>query len=178
MMLNPEETIKPLLLRDDSRVADLGAGSGVFTVAAMKYIYTGKVYAVDVQRGLLPLIASKIDANHQKNVEIIWGNVEEVGGSKLKSGSVDAVIFANMLFQIERKDTAVEEIKRILKDGGKLLVVDWTGSFGNMGPKEEDVVSKSAARTLFEKSGFTFLSDTPAGDYHYGMIFTFSKNNI
>ena len=46
MLINPEETIKPLLLRDDSRVADLGAGSGVFTLAAVKYIYTGKVAAL------------------------------------------------------------------------------------------------------------------------------------
>ena len=176
MMLNPEETIKPLLVRDDSRVADLGAGSGIFTLAVSKYIYTGKVYAVDIQRGLLPLIASKIDTEHQKNVEIVWGNIEEVGGTKLKTGSVDIVIFANMLFQIEHKDIAVEEIKRILKDNGKLLVVDWAGSFGNMGPKEEDVVSKDVARALFEKNGFVFSSDTPAGDYHYGMIFTFSKN--
>ncbi|MCK9352139.1 MAG: class I SAM-dependent methyltransferase [Candidatus Paceibacterota bacterium] len=175
MMLNPEETIKPLLLRDDSKVADLGAGSGVFTLAATKFLYTGKVYAVDVQRGLLPLIASKIDSDHQKNVEIVWGNVEEPGGTKLKSGSIDAVIFANMLFQISRKDIAIEEIKRILKEGGKLLVVDWTGSFGNMGPREEDIVSKGSARDLFEKNGFVFVTDTPAGDYHYGMIFTFQK---
>jgi ubiquinone/menaquinone biosynthesis C-methylase UbiE len=175
MVLNPDEAIKPLLLRDDSRVADLGAGSGVFTLAAAKYIRTGKVYAVDIQRGLLPLIASKIDAEHQKNVEIIWGNIEEVGGSKLKADSIDAVIFANMLFQIEQKDIVVDEIKRILKDGGKLLVVDWTGSFSNMGPREEDIVTKDAARELFGKSGFSFVTDVPAGDYHYGIIFTLSK---
>lgn len=175
MVLNPEETIRPLLLRDDSRVADFGAGSGVFTLAAMKYIRTGKVYAVDVQRGLLPLIANKIDAEHQKNIEIIWGNIEEPGGSKIKSKSVDAVIFANMLFQVSKKEIAVAEIKRVLADGGKLLVVDWLGSFNNMGPREEDIVSKEAARSLFEKNGFTFVSDVPAGDYHYGMIFTFTK---
>jgi ubiquinone/menaquinone biosynthesis C-methylase UbiE len=175
MVLNPEETIRPLLLRDDSRVADFGAGSGVFTLAAMKYIRTGKVYAVDVQRGLLPLIANKIDAEHQKNIEIIWGDIEEPNGSKIKSESVDAVIFANMLFQVSKKEIAVAEIKRVLMNGGKLLVVDWLGSFNNMGPREEDIVSKEAARSLFEKNGFTFISDVPAGDYHYGMIFRVCK---
>jgi ubiquinone/menaquinone biosynthesis C-methylase UbiE len=175
MVLNPEETIKPLLLRDDAVVADLGAGSGVFTLALAKRLEFGKVYAVDIQRGLLPLIASKINAIHRKNVEIIWGNIEEIGGSKLKNASIDAVVFANMLFQIEQKEIALEEIKRILKDGGKLLIVDWEGSFGNMGPRENDIVTKICARALFEKNGFAFLADVPAGDYHYGMIFRICK---
>jgi ubiquinone/menaquinone biosynthesis C-methylase UbiE len=173
MILNPEETIRPLLLRDDSRVADLGAGSGIFTLAAMKYVHSGKIFAVDVQRGLLPLITSKIDPEHQKNVEIIWGDVEKPGGSRLKSESVDAVIFANMLFQIDDKQAAVNEIKRVLKNGGKLLVVDWIGSFENMGPRAEDVVSRDMAMALFLDNGFVFETDTPAGDYHYGMIFNF-----
>ena len=175
MVLNPEETIRSLLLREDAVVADLGAGSGVFTLALAKRLQNGKVYAVDIQRGLLPLIVSKINSINQKNVDIIWGNVEEVGGSKLKNESVDAVIFANMLFQIEQKETALKEIKRILKDGGKLLVVDWEGSFGNMGPRENDIVTKISARTLLEKNGFDFLTDVPAGDYHYGMIFRSCK---
>jgi ubiquinone/menaquinone biosynthesis C-methylase UbiE len=175
MMLNPEETIKPLLLRDDSRVADLGAGSGVFTLAATKYVRNGKIYAVDIQRGLLPLITSKIDEKHLKNVEIIWGNIEEVGGSKIKELSIDAVILANMLFQVEDKRAVVLEIKRILKSGGKVLLVDWAGSFGNMGPREADVVPQGSARVLFEKEGFTFLQEVPAGDHHYGMIFAYDK---
>ncbi|MCX6735466.1 MAG: methyltransferase domain-containing protein [Candidatus Parcubacteria bacterium] len=170
MMLNPEETIKPLLLLDDSLVADFGAGSGVFTVAATKYVHSGKVYAVEIQRELLPLIIKKVDAEHLKNVEILWGNIEEIGGSKIKEASLDAVIFANTLFQTEDKHTAVLEIKRVLKNGGKLLLVDWAGSFGNVGPKEETVVSQDIARAMFEEQGFVFLQEAPAGEYHYGMI--------
>ncbi|MFA5830662.1 MAG: class I SAM-dependent methyltransferase [Candidatus Paceibacterota bacterium] len=175
MMLNPEETIKPLLLRDDSRVADFGAGSGGFTIAATKYVHSGKIYAVEVQRGLLSLITGKIDAEHADNVEVIWGNIEEIGGSKIKDSSVDAVILANTLFQLEDKHATALEIKRVLKNGGKVLLIDWAGSFGNLGPREEDVVSQKSALSLFEKEGFVLQKEIPAGDYHYGMILVCDK---
>ena len=165
MILNPEETIKQLLIRDDSRVADFGAGSGVFALAAMKYIHTGKIFVVDIQRGLLSRIMSNVPNEYQKNIEIIWGDIEEVCGSRIKSDSVDIVIFTNMLFQIVDKNSATTEIKRILKDKGQLLVVDWEGSFGNMGPKEEDIFSKEEAVFLFNKNGFVLSKEVPAGDF-------------
>jgi len=170
MILNPEETIKALLLRDDSRIADFGAGSGIFSLAAAKRAPSGKVYAVDIQREMLPLIARKADDHGHENIEIIWGDVEEKGGSKLKDSYVDVVILANMLFQAKDKNAVVSEISRILKKGGKVLFVDWEGSFGHIGPREEDVVSRRSALELFEKEGFVFLQEVPAGDYHYGMI--------
>jgi ubiquinone/menaquinone biosynthesis C-methylase UbiE len=175
MMLNPEETIKPLLLLDDSRVADFGAGSGGFTLAATKYVHSGKIYAVEIQRELLPMIAGKIDAEHAGNVEVIWGNIEEMGGSKIKDSSVDAVILANTLFQLDDKRMTAREIKRVLKNGGKVLLVDWAGSFGNMGPREEDIVPKKSALSLFEEEGFSLQKEIPAGDYHYGMILMCGK---
>ncbi len=175
MILSPEETIKTLLLRDDSLIADFGAGSGIFTLAAAKYARSGKVYAVDVQRGLLPLVTSKIEKSSHNNVEIIWGNIEEVGGSKIKDSFVDAVILANMLFQAEDKRSVVLEAGRILKNGGKVLLIDWEESFGNMGPREEDIVSRKSALDLFEEEGFAFLQEVPAGDYHYGVILVCNK---
>jgi hypothetical protein len=44
-----------------------------------------------------------------------------------------------------------------------------------MGPRENDIVTKISAKTLLEKDGFVFLTDSPAGDYHYGMIFRICK---
>lgn len=171
MFLNPEDVIKHLLIREDWHIADLGAGSGRYVLAAARHVPEGKVYAIDINRDILPAIKNNAQSSGYHNVEVVWGDADRNGGTNLRDESIDAVILSNTFFQLQDKNTAVEEIKRILKPGGKLLLVDWVGSFGNLGPREEDVVSPDTAKFLFGKAGFAFEKDVPAGDYHYGLIF-------
>jgi ubiquinone/menaquinone biosynthesis C-methylase UbiE len=172
MFLNPEDTIKHLSLHEDSHVADLGAGSGVYTLAAAKCAPAGRVYAVDINRELLPRIKKDVEAHGYENVEVVWGDIDRIGGTNIRDASMDAVIMANTFFQFENKGAAVQEVKRILKSGGKFLFIDWSGSYGNLGPKEEHIVLPITAKDMFGKAGFAFKENVPAGDYHYGMIFT------
>lgn len=171
MFLNPDDTIKHLLIREDWHVADLGAGSGAYTLALAKYVPAGKVYAIDINREILPFIKTKVLSHGHENIEFIWGDIERPLGTKIGDVSMDAVILANVFFQVEDKNSTLQEINRILKSGGKILFIDWAGSFGNVGPRQEDVVLPETAKSLFEKSGFVFKTDVPAGGYHYGMIF-------
>jgi len=172
MFLNPEDTLKHLLIREDWHIADLGAGSGAYTLAAAKHVPAGKIYAVDINREILPFIKTKVLSHGHENIDFIWGDIERPLGTKVGDASMDAVILANTFFQVEDKNSTIQEINRILKPGGKILFIDWSGSFGNMGPREEDIVLPAAARVLFEKSGLVFKADVPAGEYHYGMIFS------
>lgn len=171
MFLNPDDTIKHLFIHEDWHIADLGAGSGAYTLAVAQRAPMGKVYAIDINREILPFIRGKVLAHGHKNIEAVWGDIDRPHGTNMGDASMDAVILANTFFQIENKNSALQEIARILKPGGKILLVDWTGSFGNVGPREEDIVSPNAAKEMFEKFGFIFQKDVPAGEYHYGMIF-------
>ena len=69
---------------------------------------------------------------------------------------------------MEHRDQFVLEIKRILKPGGRVMVIDWS-EISQLGP--QTVLNKIAAQALFEKAGFTFVSTFNAGDHHYGLIF-------
>lgn len=171
MFLNPDDTIKHLLIHEDWHIADLGAGSGEYTLAAAKYAPIGKIYAIDINRDILPFIKAKVLAHGHENIEVVWGDIDRPMGTNVGDESMDAVILANTFFQIENKNSALQEIDRILKPGGKILLVEWAGSFGNLGPKEEVVVLPAVAKAMFEKFGFIFKEDVPAGEYHYGMIF-------
>jgi ubiquinone/menaquinone biosynthesis C-methylase UbiE len=101
-------------------------------------------------------------------VEIIWGDIEKSGGTKLRDGIVDVAIASNVLFQVQDKEQFILEIKRILKQKGRVLLIDSsTASFlvgSNM------AISKEKAREMFEKKGFVFERDINAGEHHYGMI--------
>jgi ubiquinone/menaquinone biosynthesis C-methylase UbiE len=129
------------------------------------------VFAVDVQKDLLQKLKNTAQAERIFNIEIIWGNVEKLGGTKIRDGFIDLALVSNLLFQIEFKKDFVREIKRILKRTGRVLVVDWSDSFGGMGPQPEAVMPEVEAKKLFEEAGFVFQKSISAGDHHYGLIF-------
>ena len=171
MFSDPEKNVAKLFLRDGMKVADFGAGTGAYAVAAGKRVgETGRVYAVDVQKDLLGNVQTAARDAGLDNVEVLWGDVEEPHGSKLADESVDAVILSNILFQVAEKKGVVREAKRVLKPGGKMLVVDWSDSFGGLGPHMDDVVSSDAAKEILRAEGFSFESEFDAGDHHYGII--------
>lgn len=172
MFSDPEKNIEQLSLGEGSYVADFGSGSGFYSFAAAQAVgSSGRVYSLDVQKDLLQKVKKESQARHLTNLEIIWADLDHVGGSKLRESSIDAVILANILFQLENKDNTILEIKRILKRNGRVLVIDWLSSFGGLGPKAEDVLSKEKARELFLKHGFIFDREIGAGAQHYGIIF-------
>ena len=105
------------------------------------------------------------------NIEVISGDLEKLGGTKIKDESVDRVIAANILFMIEDKKSFINEIKRILKHKGAALLVDWAASFSQMGPHPDNVVYKDQAIKLFDDAGFKVEKEISAGAEHYGIIF-------
>lgn len=174
MFADPQKNIEQVGITEGMYVADLGAGSGFYTLAsARKVKEAGKVYAVDIQDGLLARIR---DAAAQEgisgSIETLHGDLEHVGGSKIGDGVIDLVIISNILFQLDQKETVFQEAFRILKNGGKVLVIDWQGAFSGMGPEASQVVSEDAAKKLATEAGFTYDRGIDAGQYHYGFICT------
>lgn len=174
MFSNPDQNVAQLGLKEGMRVADLGAGSGAYAKSlASRVGHTGKVYAVEVQKGLVHKLESELNTWGISNVICIWGNIEKVHGTKIADHSMDAVVVANVLFQAEDKLGLIDETKRIVKRGGKVLLIDWLSSFSGMGPQPEHVVGVEAATDLFTKRGFKFVEKISVGNHHYGIIFEY-----
>ena len=169
---NPDANIKLFKLEPGMLVADFGAGSGEYTIASARVVgRRGMVYAVDIQQELLSRIKNTANKEELENVETVWGDIESLGGSGLKDDTVDAVIVSNILFQVEDKNVVIQEISRVLKRNGKVLVVDWKDSFNGLGPKSESVLPLNLIKELFEKHNFSFQHEIEAGAHHYGAIF-------
>jgi ubiquinone/menaquinone biosynthesis C-methylase UbiE len=174
MFTNPGQNILHLGLREGMRVADLGAGSGFYAKAVSERVgYTGKVYAVEVQKDLVKKLESEIRSWGISNIECIWGDIEKRHGTKIADQSMDAVIISNVLFQAEDKIGLIDEAKRILKKKGNVLFIDWTESFGGMGPAPQNVITEIKAKELFEKRGFVFVEKISTSPHHYGIIFKY-----
>lgn len=171
MFSKPETIAQQLELTPGMQVADIGAGAGHYSLAVARRIGNGKVFAIDVQKELLDRINTEAQQKGITNIEIVWGNAEEHEGTRLREASIDVVIVANVLFQIEDKHSFFSEISRILKDNGQLMLIDWSESFGGMGPQAGDVVTMIMARDLASTVGLREDHEIDAGEHHWGIIF-------
>jgi ubiquinone/menaquinone biosynthesis C-methylase UbiE len=159
-------------IRKGDTIADFGAGSGYFTAELSKRVGpSGRVYACEIQKPLVEKIGALALSESLHNVHPLWCDLEEDNGIKIETATIDIGVLVNTLFALEDKETAVREMSRTLRTGGKLCVVDWTESFGGLGPTPDLVVTKDDVTNMLESSGFVLESDYPAGDHHYGLLF-------
>jgi len=173
MFSDPHTIISQLHIEPGASVADLGAGTGAYSLLVSKVVGpSGKVYACDVQKDILVRLENEVRDQGIRNIQTVLSNVENHQGTKLRDQSIDWVIVANVLFQIEDRPGFIREVSRILKPTGSLLLVDWSESFGNMGPHAKDVMSRSDAETLVTAAGFRVMPQViDAGAHHYGIVF-------
>lgn len=168
----PEVVSTNFHIREGDVVADFGAGSGYFVKVLSKLVGDeGEVFACEIQKSLAEALGERARQENLGNVQILWSDFEELNGSKIPSGSLDTAIMVNTFFQLEDRDIALEEVKRSLRKGGKFFLIDWSESFGGLGPQEGQVITEESSRSLCELHGFTFERSYDAGDHHYGLAF-------
>jgi ubiquinone/menaquinone biosynthesis C-methylase UbiE len=117
---NPKRIIKPYV-KEGMTAMDLGCGPGFFTVEMAKIIqHTGKVIAVDVQEGMLELLATKIKGTaYQDQITIHKAKSNTINFS----GTVDFILAFYVVHEINRNNL-FSELKSILNPDGKILIVE------------------------------------------------------
>jgi SAM-dependent methyltransferase len=172
MFMNPAQMLAACNLQVTDTVADFGAGSGFLTKAAAQLTPKGSVFPIEIHKEIVNRLVRDAKEDNLANVHPLWGDIELPGGTRLDDNSVDFVVVSNVLFHLDDKIACINEAKRILKPGGRLLVVDWSESFGGIGPAPQAVVTKQMVEEFCTHAGFTKISDQlPAGDHHYAILF-------
>jgi ubiquinone/menaquinone biosynthesis C-methylase UbiE len=152
-------------------VADLGAGPGHYTILAGKMVGDkGHVCAVEIQKDLVEKVKNQADQEGLSHIDVVWGDLEKSGGSLLDDDTVDAVILSNILFQIKSKKNLLSEARRILRSGGKVLVIDWTDSHGGLGPPDDHIVTEDEINRLSQECGLHIIESINTGAHHWGLI--------
>ena len=157
-------------IREGDTVADFGAGSGYFMdTLAQKVGTQGILYLCEIQKELSVKLGDMARSKGLAQVRPVWCDVEDHEGSKIPDGELDVAILVNTFFQFENKETALKEIMRTLRSGGKLFVVDWSESFNGLGPQPGHVVSEIQTKEMAEQVGFIYEHSFDAGDHHYAV---------
>lgn len=169
--LNPVALIDEIgIIEKEMVVADFGCGNGYFSLPLAKKVGdNGKIFALDVLTDALEAVSSRMKIEGVSNIETKRRNLEKEGGSGLSSESCDVVLIVNLLFQTEDDEIVAREAKRVLKNDGRVVFIDWKLGVA-LGPQGKRV-SPEKIKELLEKEGFSFEKDFPTDKYHFGMIF-------
>ena len=163
--LNPTEVLTNLELRKDMVAADFGCGSGGWAIPLAKKLEEGKVFAIDILDEPLSALRAKIKLEKIFNIEVLKSDIEKT--SRLLKNSCDLVLMTNLLFEVADIKKVLGEGKRVLKTGGKILVVDWKKDT-TLGPEKKVLpaeVKKNAREINLELE-----NEFEAGLCHWGLI--------
>jgi len=171
--LNPSKVIDKLDIRPGMKVSEFGCGAGHFSIEMAKRVgKQGVVYAFDVRQEPLGVLKSRAESENLFNIETGQVDLEAEDGTHLNSEILDLVLISNLFFQNENKSQIAKEAFRVLKGGGKTVVIEWNPSTSSeLGPSEEARVDKETLTDIFAQADFRMDREIEVGDKHYGLIF-------
>ena len=170
--IRPAEVLDKFDLQEGMKVADFGCGSGYFTLlVARKVGKNGMVYAIDIVDSALDSVRSTAKIYSLLNIETIRGDLEREKGSTLPDKSVDVVLIANILFQAKDRRGVINEAKRVAKEKGKVVIIEWS-SDSAIGPPRNSRISKEEMKELASSAGLAIEKEFDAGGSHYGLVFS------
>ena len=153
----PDQIMDALNIADGSRVADIGAGSGWFTIhLAQRVGPKGIVYAQDVQRQMLEAIRRRVQREGLRNVETRLGDETS---SNLPQGALDAVLVVDTYpeVDIDERVTFLRNLASALKPNGRLGIVNYKPGHGGPGP-DEGRVDMATAESDATRAGLRVIA--------------------
>lgn len=129
------EVIADLSLKPGMIVADIGAGSGFFSRPLAKAVSPGgKVYAVDIQQGLLDYINKRDSEENIGNIQTVLGEFDD---PKLPARNVDLAFINDVLHHIEHRAVYLKALGTYIKPTGRIAIIEMNKDDPNTGHKNQ-----------------------------------------
>jgi SAM-dependent methyltransferase len=164
--LQIERVMDLLGIQPGKNVADIGAGSGWFTVRAARRVgEAGKVYAIDINPQAIHYIEARVQKEQLHDVVTILGKEDN---PLLPVGQIDAVLLLKTYHEVAKPVALLRNLRPSLRPGAKVGIIDRNGNGENHGV-QRGVVLKEAAEAGYELTGtYDFVKD----DMDYFLVFT------
>lgn len=173
-LLDASAVLRSAGLGPDMQYADLGCGPlGHFVFPAAEIVGpNGRVYAVDILKSSLSAVESRMHIEALNNISLVWGDFERPGGVGIPPASLHLISVVNIISVLMRTREALDEIRRLLGPGGRVLLVDWKRERTAIGPPVEHRVSREEAEVAMTRAGFVLKHAFDAGPYHWAQVFS------
>jgi predicted methyltransferase len=134
----PEQIMDALGIAEGSKVADIGAGAGWFTIRLARRVGpNGLVYAEDVQRQMLEATRRRVSREGLKNIETVLGTETD---PNLPAGALDAILVVDVYPEVDERVTFLRNLAAALKPNGRISVVNYKPGQGGPGPAPNEGV--------------------------------------
>jgi arsenite methyltransferase len=163
----PDQIMDAVNVADGSKVADIGAGAGWFTIRlAQRVGPTGLVYAQDVQSLMLDAIKRRVQREGLQNVETRRAHGND---PNLPSKTLDAILMVDAYQEVENRVVYLRNLADALKPSGRIGIVNWKPGRGGPGPDPNERVAQSIVEADAKAAGLRVLEheDLP---YQYLLV--------
>ncbi|MFZ3578322.1 class I SAM-dependent methyltransferase [Virgibacillus sp. DJP39] len=149
-LLPPDKILEYLAIDSNDIVADLGAGNGYFTIPIAKST-NDTVYAVDIEPKMLNMLKENADKENINNINYVEGDLVNI---KLDDESINKAIVSMVIHEVTSINQTINEIKRILKPGGKILIIEWKAIETEQGPPLHERIPANDLLDTFKSANF------------------------
>ncbi len=166
--LKVADAVAALALKPGDVVADIGAGSGVFTLPLAQAVPAGRVYAVDIDQGLVDHIAKKAQEAKAGNVRAVLGGFTD---PKLPARDVDVAFIYDVLHHIEDRAGYLKNLAPYLKPGGRVAVIDF---HPELGPHKNDPklqITREQTRAWMAAAGLKVVAEHKLYDDKWYVVY-------
>ena len=158
----PSIAIRALQLKKGQVVADIGAGSGYYTMRMADAVGPeGKVYATDIQTGMLDIVRRRVAAARLTNVETVLSAPDD---PKLPADSLDLAIMVDVYHELSAPQEFIRRLRPALKRTGRLVLLEFRKEDPRVPIRPEHKMSIAEVKAELEPEGFklsTVLNDLP-----------------
>ncbi len=154
-----DEVIQWLAPKPGMVIADIGAGSGVFSFPMAKLVAPGgQIYAVDIQQGLLDYIDKRAKEEKLANIQTVLGGFDD---PKLPKKNVDIAFISDVLHHIEHRAQYLKTLAKYLKPKGQIVVIEMDPSDPNTPHKDQPElqISRQQIDQWMSGAGFTIARE-------------------
>ena len=149
---DPDLAVRLLRIERGSTVADIGAGSGYFTVRLARAVgAAGRVYATDIQQGMLDLLQKNVAREDLTNVIPVLGTVDD---PRLPPASLDLALMVDVYHEFSQPQAMLQKIREALKPGGRLALIEYRAEDPDVPILPDHKMTKAQVKLEVEHEGF------------------------
>ncbi len=169
----PDQVVQALNIQKGQVVADVGAGSGYFTLRFARAVGPeGTVYALDTEEGMLEYLRQRLTQEGLKNVRVLHVPPHD---PLLVDGSLDLAFLCNVYHHIEERTFYLRKLRKALKPTGRLVLIDFYPKETPAGPPPHMRLSEETVRQELGAAGFQVREKLDLLPYQYLFIATPAK---
>ena len=166
----PHEVIQALALKPDAVVADIGSGTGYFSVRLAHMVPKGRVYGEDIEPDMVKYLAERAKRDGLENLISVKG----APGDPLLPEKVDLILMVDVFHHIEGRDRYFRTLHDSLKPGGRIAIIDFRME-SLEGPPKSARSTPEAIKAELNRAGYTLVEEHAFLPNQYFLIFQSAK---